>query len=344
VLGAPIGLVHADSAEGAPDVAAAELERLLASGVHAVVGPISSATAAAALERTASTGAVLVTPGATATSLDRLDRDGRLFRTAADEVLQGRALAALVLDDGPRRVDVIARADEHGRTLADAFATALADGGGEVVRRLDREPTAELGDLGDLDAEATVVIGLAESATVIDALEAADRGPRRHPTYGTDGNLGERLGDLVADRRSLACMRGLLPVAPADADLTTAVARTTGLPESELDPAALDHAAEAYDAVVIVALAAEVAGTAEPAALAAALDAVTRGGTPCDRAAPCLDLARAGTDLAYVGRSGRAALDGLGNRTRAVLTLVAFDDEGHLVRLGGREVGEPPGT
>lgn len=344
VLGSPVGLVHADSAEGAPDVAAAEVDRLLASGVQAVVGPLSSATAAAALERAASTGAVLVTPGATAASLDRLDRDGRLFRTAADEALQGRALAALVLDDGPRRVDIIVRDDEHGQTIADAFATALGEGGGEVVGRVDRDPTAEVGDLGDLDGEATVVIGLAESAPVIDALEAIDRGPRRHPTYGTDGNLGERLGDLVADRRSLTCMRGLLPIAPADRDIAVAVASTAGLDVSELDPAALDHAAEAYDAVVIIALAAEFAGTAEPAAMAAAIGLVTRGGTPCDRPAACLELARAGTDLAYVGRSGRAALDDAGNRTRAVLSLVAFDAEGHLARLGGREVGGPPGT
>lgn len=345
VLGAPVGLVHADSAEGAPDVAAAEVDRLVAAGVHAVVGPLSSATAASALERT--TGILLVSPGATATSLERLDRDGRLFRTAADEALQGRALAALVLDDGPRRVDVIARDDEHGRTIADAFAAALADGGGEVTRRLDRVPTAgpdDLDDLDDLDGEATVVIGLAESATVLDALVTAGRGPRQHPTYGTDGNLGERLGDLVTDRRSLACLRGLLPVAPADRDLVAAVARAAGVDGSELDPATLDHAAEAYDAVVIVALAAELAGTTEPAAVAGALGAVTRGGTPCDRPAPCLELARAGADLAYVGRSGRAALDGSGNRSRAVLTLVAFDDDGHLARLAGREVGGPPGT
>ena len=64
--------------------------------------------------------------------------------------------------------------------------------------------------------------------------------------------------------------------------------------------------------------------------------AVTDGGTPCRSPAACLDLIAAGVDLAYVGATGRSALGPDGNPTEAGLTLVAFDADGHLARLGSR--------
>jgi len=339
VLGTPVVLRHADSAEGTEGATEAAVDELLAAGTEVIVGPLSSAGAAAVLDRVAAAGAVLVSPGATASALDRFDRGGRLFRTAATEDLQGRALARLVLDDGIRDVDLVVRADAYGEAVAGAFTRELAAGGGAVARRWDRAPTEPGPGLGPLAegraAEATVLAGLGDTAPVVDALVDAGRGPREHPTYGTDGNLGERLGDLVADRTSLGCMRGLLAVAPADDDFAAALRAGLDVRSAGSGDPVLDHAAEAYDAVVVAAVAAEAAGAADGAAIAAALPAVTTGGTPCDAPARCLELARQGADLAYVGRSGPLPFDAAGNRSEAVLTLVAFDADGHLGRLGG---------
>jgi branched-chain amino acid transport system substrate-binding protein len=338
VLGVPVALRHADSAEGAQGAIERGADELLAAGTDVIVGPLSSAGAAAVLDAVARAGAVLVSPGATATALDRLDAGGRLFRLAATEDLQGRALARLVLDDGIRSIDLVVRADSYGEEVARALTQELAARGGTVARRWDRDPTESTPGLGPLregrPAAATVLVGLAETAPVVDALVAAGRGPRDHPTYGTDGNLGERLGDLVAARTSLECMRGLLAIAPADDELADGLRARLGLADGDLRGLVLDHAAEAYDAVVAAAVAAEAAGAADGAAVAAALPAVTRGGTPCDTAATCLQLAREGADLAYVGRSGRLALDPQGNRAAALLTLAAFDADGHLARHG----------
>lgn len=338
VLGAPITLRHGDSAEGTPGAAEAETDRLLAEGADAVIGPLSSSVAAAVLDRVATCGGVLVSPGAAATALDRLDGGGRLFRTVATEVLQGRALAGLVADDGVRSVDLVVRADGYGEAVAGGFTDAFEAAGGSVGRRLDHPPTLEATDLGPLaqgrPAGATVVVGLADSAPVLDALAEAGRPPAEHPTYGTDGNLGERLGDLVAERAGLACLRGLLATAPPDEELAERIAVELGA-DGRL---VLDHAAETYDAVVAVALAAEAAGATDGASIAGALPAVTRGGTPCHSPADCLELARQGGDLVYVGRSGRLGLDDQGNRSAAELTLAAFDARGRLARLGGRSV------
>lgn len=338
VLGVPVALRHADSAEGAQGAIERAADELLAAGTDVIVGPLSSAGAAAVLDRVAGAGAVLVSPGAASSVLDRLDGSGRLFRTVATEDLQGRLLARLVLDDGIRSVDLVVRADAYGEAVASALAQELASAGGTVVRRWDRAPTDSTAGLGPLrggrPAAATVLVGLADTAPVLDALVAAGRGPRDHPTYGTDGNLGERLGDLVQARASLGCMRGLLATAPADDELADGVRARLGLAAGDRRGIVLDHAAEAYDAVVAAALAAEAAGAADGAAVAASLPAVTRGGTPCDAPGTCLGLAREGADLAYVGRSGRLALDPRGNRSAALLTLAAFDADGQLARLG----------
>lgn len=337
VLGAPVTLRHADSAEGTEGAIERAADELLSAGSDVIVGPLSSAGAAAVLDRVASAGAVLVSPGATASTLDRLDGHGRLFRTAATEDLQGRALARLVLHDGIGRVDLVVRADAYGEAVASALTRELVAGGGTVARRWDRVPTDSTPGLGPLaegrPAEATVLVGLADTAPVLDALVEVGRGPRDHPTYGTDGNLGERLGDLVADRSALGCMRGLLASAPVDEDLAEGVRTRLRLATAGRRGIVLDHAAEAYDAVVAAALAAEAAGAADGAAVATALAAVTGEGTPCDRPASCLGLAREGADLAYVGRSGGLALDPAGNRSAALLTLAAFDADGHLARL-----------
>lgn len=345
VLGGPVVLRHADSAEGTEGAAEAAIAALLAAGTDAVVGPLSSSATGVVLDRVAAAGAVAVSPGATSVALDRLDAGGRLFRTVATEALQGRALARLVLGDGSRSVDLVVRADAYGEAVAGGFTEELVDGGGTVARRYDRAPTDRSPDLGPLDegrpADATVLVGLADVVPVLDELVDAGRGPRQHPTYGTDGILGERLGDLVADRSSLACLRGLLAVAPADDGFAAAVRaelRALGVGAAGDGPLALDHAAEAYDAVVAVAVAAHASGAADGATIAAALPAATSGGTPCDSPARCLELARDGVDLAYVGRSGPLPLGAQGNRRAAVLTLVAFDDRGHLARLGPRAV------
>lgn len=343
VLGAPVGLRHGDSAEGTTGAAAASVAALLDGGADVIIGPLASATASQVLPQVSSGGALLVSPAATSTGLDALDRSGRLFRTGPTEALQGAALAELLVADGHRTVAIAARADDHGRAVADALAARLAERGGSVLARADYDPAAP--DLGadvagrlDTSADAVVLVGLAETARVIDALVDAGEGPAERAVYGTDGSLGERLGDLVADRADLACLRGLLPVATPDAAFAARV-RAHDPALEDLDAPGLDLAAESYDAVVVAALAATAAGTDDAEAVAAAMSAVTGEGTTCDGPDDCLGLLAAGTDVAYAGASGPLALDADGNRSAADLTIVGFDVDGHLARFGTHRAG-----
>jgi len=338
VLGAAVGLRHGDSAEGSPGVAEGEAERLLGAGVDVLIGPLASGTTARVLPLVAGADAVLVSPASASSGLDALDRDGRLFRTGPDEALQGFALADLLVADGLRTISIAARADEYGSVIAGALTERFAASGGEVRSRVDYDPAADaigpdVVDELDITADGIVLVGLAETALVVDALVSDGHGPGERGVYGTDGNLGERLGDLVQDRAELACMRGLLPITQPD-DAFAERVRSHDPVLADLEGAGLDLAAEAYDAVVLAALAAETAGSDSGAAIGAGMGPVSADGTHCADAATCLEVLGAGDDLAYVGQSGPAALDEDGNRSAAGFTIVAFDGDGHLARLG----------
>ncbi|WP_344126199.1 ABC transporter substrate-binding protein [Luedemannella flava] len=125
--------------------------------------------------------------------------------------------------------------------------------------------------------------------------------------YGTDGNMSNTFGDLFKDAPgAINGMTGTTPLTPLGVDFVAKL--------REVDPKLRDYnyAGESYDAVVISALAAEVAGTTEPAAVAAQINAVTSGGSRCESPAQCLNLIHQGRDIAYRGVSQLAGFTDAG--------------------------------
>lgn len=92
-----------------------------------------------------------------------------------------------------------------------------------------------------------------------------------------------------------------------------------------VDPALKDfnYAAETYDAVVIIALAAEKAKT-DGTDLAKEINGITRGGTKCTDFKACDALAKAGTDLDYDGFSGPIEFSGNGEPLQASYGILTF--------------------
>jgi ABC-type branched-subunit amino acid transport system substrate-binding protein len=115
--------------------------------------------------------------------------------------------------------------------------------------------------------------------------------------YGTDGNMLNGVGALVSPDHpnAMAGMKGTTPLTPLSASFIERL-RT-------IDPGLRDYsyAGESYDAVVISALAAQTAGSTNPRAIAAQINGVTVGGTPCDTVADCFALLKQGKDIAYRG-------------------------------------------
>jgi ABC-type branched-subunit amino acid transport system substrate-binding protein len=144
--------------------------------------------------------------------------------------------------------------------------------------------------------------------------------------YGADGNMSNSFGSAFKEQPgTLAGMKGTTPLTPLSKDF---VQRLHGV-----DPKLNDYtyAAESYDAVVITALAAQLAGTTAPKELAKYINGVTTGGTECDTARRCLELAQSGTDLAYRGVSlRRGGFTDVGEPSTASYATLHFDASDQL--------------
>lgn len=148
-------------------------------------------------------------------------------------------------------------------------------------------------------AASTVVLlaGCGEDAIGGDDGGAADSDAYELQLYGTDGIMQNSFGAEVSEPSVLHGTKGTVPMNP----LPTAFRERLRGVDSSVD--GFLFAGEAYDAVVISALAAEFAGTPDPGVVREHIPHVTFGGTECDEVAECLELAREGTHLAYQGVS-----------------------------------------
>ena len=104
----------------------------------------------------------------------------------------------------------------------------------------------------------------------------------------------------------------------------------------EVDPELIDYSygPETYDAVVISALAAAVAGTDDPAQIAAHINGVTRDGEKCTTFADCIALVDAGTDIDYDGPSGPRRSVRRASPPRPASCVLCYDADEH----GGRRL------
>jgi ABC-type branched-subunit amino acid transport system substrate-binding protein len=117
---------------------------------------------------------------------------------------------------------------------------------------------------------------------------------------------------------------------------------TTPLPETvpdefrsrveEIDPEVddINYAAESYDAVVTIALAAQIADS-DGIELASEINGVTRDGEKCTTYEDCLELVEAGTDIDYDGLSGPMEFAGNGEPTLGNYGLLEFGADNRLL-------------
>lgn len=144
--------------------------------------------------------------------------------------------------------------------------------------------------------------------------------------YGTDGNMSNSFGDAFKDLPgTLAGMTGTTPMTQLSEDFKR---RLHGVNPELAD---YGYAGEAYDAVMISALAAQLAGTTKAQRLARYINGVTQGGERCDEVARCLSLARSGRDIEYRGISlTRGGFTAAGEPSTATYATLHFGRDNRL--------------
>jgi ABC-type branched-subunit amino acid transport system substrate-binding protein len=331
VLGEDVVLIQGDSGDTSTDIASQTVERLLGQDADAIVGAASSAVSFTVIDRIVGAGVIQFSPANTSAEFTTYDDNGLYFRTAPSDILQGQVLGDLIINDGNATVGILALQDPYGEGLAQNMTDAIEASGGEVLVSTIYDPQAqnfdaEIQELVDADPDAIAVIGFDETSRILTSMFAAGIGADNKAIYGSDGNMGNALGENFDDNPEvIAGMAGTTPLSELDDSFIDRML--------EVDPELVDfsYGAETYDAVMIIALAALQAGTDDPTAVAAEIPDVTREpGTACSGFAECADLIENGEEINYEGVSGPVEMDDVGDPQRASYAIQVFQDDARI--------------
>jgi branched-chain amino acid transport system substrate-binding protein len=328
VLGGDVVLEQGDSGDTTTDIASTEVDRLLALGADAIMGAASSAVSKTVIDKITGAGVIQFSPANTSPDFTTYDDNGLYFRTAPSDLLQGRVLANAVLDQGNESASVLFRQESYGQGLADAFMANFEASGGVIDEFLpyaiDVESfDAEIDTIVEAGSDAVIVIGFAESANILTTMHERGVGPTSDTNvWGVDGNDG--INGEMADATILEGMKQTIP----SVDLAQIGDFITRLEEAMPPDSVSAYGAETYDSVIIVALAAEIAGSDAGVDIAAEINGVTKDGEKCNTFADCKAIIEAGGDPDYDGLGGPYEFVDAGEPAAASFRIQTYGTDG----------------
>ncbi|HWL43156.1 MAG TPA: ABC transporter substrate-binding protein [Ilumatobacter sp.] len=200
VLGNPVEYTQGDSGDTTTDTATVTATRLLGEGVDAIIGAASSGVTFTVIDQITSAGVTMFSPANTAAALSDYDDNGLFFRDAPSDAMQGAIVADLVAEDGNASVYVLNLDDAYGNGIAAIAAELLAASGIEVLGVKAYDPAApsfdaEVSDIVATDPDAVVLISFDEGSKILRTAVEQGVGPSVKNYYGTDGNMGNALGE-----------------------------------------------------------------------------------------------------------------------------------------------------
>lgn len=333
VLGAPIEIV-ADANEGdGSDITVVEkgADEVIASGAAFVLGAMSSSRTLHVVEKITGEGILMASPSNTASALSGISPN--YFRTAPPDSVQGSALANQILADGKGNIAYLTFNDDYGIGLRDTIQEVTEAGGATTVyggkgdgNEFPVDQTTFSADVTAAKAanpDAIVVVTFDQINAILPELLAQGVDPSM--VYLVDGNANS-FADVV-DLGSVVGMQGSIPGAQANEDFKQQLdkiynAEFGGKLES------FTYGPEAYDLVMIIALAAEKAGATDAASVQAQIASVTgaNGGEECDTFKDCKALIADGKDIHYMGKAGTGPLNANNDPSTAYIGIYKYDE------------------
>lgn len=330
VLGNPVTHIRGDSGDDKTDTANQTVDRELAQGVQVIIGAAASGVTKLVIDKITGAGVVEFSPANTSDEFTCWPDRGLYFRTAPPDVLQAQALAALIAEDGAQRVSILARNDPYGSGLAKNTVKNLLDAGipRSQVQEIIYDPNAtsyntEIDRVRLFNPDAIVVIGFDESKKILTRMSEVKIGPGQKLVYGTDGNMGNALG-LGLPPGLLDGMKGTTPLTRLSPNFVQRL-------KAE-DPKLLDtnYAGEAYDAVIIVALAAERAKSTKGVDIASEINGITKDGEKCITFRQCRDIIDSGGNPDYDGVTGTLDFTAAGERAVGSYGILRFNAQNRI--------------
>jgi branched-chain amino acid transport system substrate-binding protein len=302
----------------------ATIEKLIDDKVDAIVGPASSTNALAGLGEIVDAGVVACSATASASLLDDFPDNNLFFRTIPSDTLQGKAIAEAVDRTGASRATIAYIDDAYGQSFMESVSDELSS---LNITQTDPVPYSTdnvsietaAGSVAEKASGAVVVIGDATSGPVM--LEAIDAKEETvQPQYIVNDAMRRPAASAQAMPAPLAArVKGVSPIAYSnDPAFLAALSRLADKPSP--------YAANAYNCVNLIALAAQSAGSTLPTDIAAQIPSVSASGSPCMTFAECNhDLATV-SNINYDGPDDSLTLDAKGEVVNPTFELFRFED------------------
>ena len=298
-----INTVQGDSMCIDAAVAIAQAEKMINDdNVIAIMGPNCSGNTGAVITNVlVPNGVVAISPSATSPALTDLEDGGWFFRTAPSDARQGPVIASVAIARGQTDVAVSYVNNDYGKGLADVFATAYEALGGTITVMAGHED-----DKADYSAD-IAALSAGGSATLV-VIGYADTGGRGIVTASED--TGAFTDYIFPDGMISDVTAG----AVADGSWGTIASPSTDLAgnwESVATAGGVDgtgaYSAESYDAMALLILASQAAGSTDRAAIQAEVLGIANApGIQCTAGSlgDCLKYISGGLVVDYVGATG----------------------------------------
>ncbi|WP_350334998.1 ABC transporter substrate-binding protein [Coralliovum pocilloporae] len=300
--------------------------------VVGIVGPsCSGATSGLVQSVSIPAGVAVVSDSATAPSITELKDNGTVFRVAPSDAYQGAALAKIVFDAGVKSVAVTYANDDYNAGLAGVFAKEYEALGGKITANQAHEPNkasyrSELSTLAGGKPDALALFAYYGSSGISIVRNSLENG-LFSKFYAADGMMDKSVIEQIGAEN----LKGRMWISQPASDQSNAShkAFAAAYKETGNDPAA-PYAAHGYDAAFLMALAIEKAGSADRAAIPAALASVSTAPGEVIRPgewAKAKALIAEGKDINYEGATGAVDFDGNGD-VAGIYDLMIVGDDG----------------
>ena len=327
VLGENIEHIRGDSGDTSSDIAQQTTDSHISAGVSAIVGAASSGVSFTVIDKIASAEIVHFSPANTSPDFTNYEDDGYYFRTAPSDTFQGAVLGQLMAKEGAKNAVFLNLDDAYGNGLAKYASAAFTGTSTNIVYNPQAaEFSADVAKAKAANPDAIALIGFDETAKIFTELIKQGIGPDKVKTYLVDGNLSSNAyKDLPAG--IMTGVKATLPGVFADGTLQK---RLLGV-----DPALTDfsYAPESYDAIILIALAAEQGGSTDGKTIRDNLVSGSKGGTKCTTFADCKALIADGEDIDYDGVSGPVEFGNNGDPSYATMGIYQYTANDKYVAL-----------
>ena len=331
-LGIQVEVEYRDSGDTTTDTATVSVTDLLSLDVSAIVGAASSGVSKTVIDQIVAAGVVQFSPANTSIDFTDYADDGLYWRTAPSDVLQGEVLGNQIAEDGVQNLGIIELNDSYGTGLTKKITETFEAAGGKVVASPlfntgDTVFTTQISEVLAANPDAIALVTFDEAKIIVPALQGAGY---TGPLYFVDGNLADYSAVFAAG--ALDGDKGTLP----GLDTAKLGDFTDRLLEVNPDLTDFSYAAESYDAVVLLALAALAANSTDGKAIASKLQEVSGGsgdGTKATDFASAAQIILDGGVVDYDGNSGPITFDENGDPTEATIGIFQYGPDNTYKRI-----------